>query len=409
VPTRPAPRRRRAGLALAAVLFLLGLALWAAREPDAPPDVARAARAPAPGAMPFFGPVPADMPAPQNRRQLLANLQLAERTYCSYRAASRYPPGSRPMLENADQDRPNDPAVSTDPMRLDGDASDDTVRLQTSQSRVYLGAGESAAFTLRAIDAEGRTLPLEIDGAFAQGLGQGGQASRTALQFADDGGAPDAAANDGTFSGALDPARGSLARVEGTIRTEVGYQVNGKHGVLQFDVIHTPQLPAVWAGPVRAAVEQGSLNFYLPLDVRQGGRYLVSGRADDARGQSFALLSFNEVLKPGPNEVKLVAFGKLVRDGQPALPLSLRDVEGYLLKDAGDPDRALLPRLEGKVATSPAQDAAGFSNAEWQSEQKSRYLAEFARDLTDARARLAAADPAAALPPGACTLPAARP
>ena len=409
MPTRPAPRRRRAGLALAAVLFLLGLALWAAREPDAPPDVARAARAPAPGAMPFFGPVPADMPAPQNRRQLLANLQLAERTYCSYRAASRYPPGSRPMLENADQDRPNDPAVSTDPMRLDGDASDDTVRLQTSQSRVYLGAGESAAFTLRAIDAEGRTLPLEIDGAFAQGLGQGGQASRTALQFADDGGAPDAAANDGTFSGALDPARGSLARVEGTIRTEVGYQVNGKHGVLQFDVIHTPQLPAVWAGPVRAAVEQGSLNFYLPLDVRQGGRYLVSGRADDARGQSFALLSFNEVLKPGPNEVKLVAFGKLVRDGQPALPLSLRDVEGYLLKDAGDPDRALLPRLEGKVATSPAQDAAGFSNAEWQSEQKSRYLAEFARDLTDARARLAAADPAAALPPGACTLPAARP
>lgn len=408
MPTRPAPRRRRAGLALAAVLFLLGLALWAAREPDAPPDVARAARAPAPGAMPFFGPVPADMPAPQNRRQLLANLQLAERTYCSYRAASRYPPGSRPMLENADQDRPNDPAVSTDPMRLDGDASDDTVRLQTSQSRVYLGAGESAAFTLRAIDAEGRTLPLEIDGAFAQGLGQGGQASRTALQFADDGGAPDAAANDGTFSGALDPARGSLARVEGTIRTEVGYQVNGKHGVLQFDVIHTPQLPAVWAGPVRAAVEQGSLNFYLPLDVRQGGRYLVSGRADDARGQSFALLSFNEVLKPGPNEVKLVAFGKLVRDGQPALPLSLRDVEGYLLKDAGDPDRALLPRLEGKVATSPAQDAAGFSNAEWQSEQKSRYLAEFARDLTDARARLAAADPAAALPPGACTLPAAQ-
>ena len=409
MPTRPAPRRRRAGLALAAVLFLLGLALWAARKPDAPPDVARAARAPAPGAMPFFGPVPADMPAPQNRRQLLANLQLAERTYCSYRAASRYPPGSRPMLENADQDRPNDPAVSTDPMRLDGDASDDTVRLQTSQSRVYLGAGESAAFTLRAIDAEGRTLPLEIDGAFAQGLGQGGQASRTALQFADDGGGPDAAANDGTFSGALDPARGSLARVEGSIRTEVGYQVNGKHGVLQFDVIHTPQLPAVWAGPVRAAVEQGSLNFYLPLDVRQGGRYLVSGRADDARGQSFALLSFNEVLKPGPNEVKLVAFGKLVRDGQPALPLSLRDVEGYLLKDAGDPDRALLPRLEGKVATSTAQDAAGFSNAEWQSEQKSRYLAEFARDLTDARARLAAADPAAVLPPGACTLPAARP
>ncbi len=123
------------------------------------------------------------------------------------------------------------------------------------------------------------------------------------------------------------------------------------------------------------------------------------------RRGAFALLTFNEVLAAGPAEVRLALFGKLVRDGRPALPLVLRDVDGYLLKDEGDPDRAMLPRLQGLVAASARRDAGGFSAAEWQSEERSRYLAEFARDAARARAGLAALDPAAPLPPGGCAVP----
>ena len=95
-------------------------------------------------------------------------------------------------------------------------------------------------------------------------------------------------------------------------------------------------------------------------------------------------------------------FGKLLRDQEPAFPLTLRDVDGYLLKENTDPDRALLPRLEGKVATAKAHPAKDFSDAEWQGEERSRYLAEFGRDLSAARAALASFDPAAPLPPSEC-------
>ncbi|WP_296943392.1 hypothetical protein [uncultured Massilia sp.] len=409
-----------AALLVAAVL--VGLAPWGAA--DAPSSApAAAATAFAPPATPSTGPAPADPARQRERRRLLEAVREAERTYCSYRAASRYPPGARPMAENADQARPNDPVVSTGAMRLDGEGSDDRVRLQASQSRVYLGAGEAVTFTLRAVDEDGRTLPLAVSSAFAQGVTQAGtpEAGRVALAFADDGAgagaaaatataaaaasAADTVADDGTFTAVLAPGQGVLARFDGTIRAEVRYAVGGRAGIVQFDVIHTPDLPAAWTGRVRAALEAGALDFYLGLDVRRAGRYVVSGRVDDAHGQPFALLTFDEVLDAGPAEVKLALFGRLVRDGRPALPLTLRDVEGYLLKEDGDPDRIMLPRLQGRVAASVQQDAAGFSTAEWQSEERSRYLAEFARDVARARAGLAAVDPAAPPPPAACVAP----
>ena len=127
------------------------------------------------------------------------------------------------------------------------------------------------------------------------------------------------------------------------------YSVAGRAGAVLFDVIYSPELPATWTGPVREAVENGSLNFYLKAEIRQAGRYIVTGRVDDAKGKPFALVTFNDLLGAGPNEVKLTMFGKLMRDQEAALPLTLRDVDGYLLKENTDPDRALMPRLEGKA------------------------------------------------------------
>jgi hypothetical protein len=132
------------------------------------------------------------------------------------------------------------------------------------------------------------------------------------------------------------------------------------------------------------------------------GRYVISGRVDDARGKPFALLTFNDVLGPGPNEIRLTMFGKLMRDQEAALPLTLRDVDGYLLKENTDPDRALLPRLEGKILTSKNHPLKSFSDAEWQSEERTRYLTEFAKDLKLAKSELQAFDPSQPLPPSEC-------
>jgi hypothetical protein len=409
----PKPRLRRLALA-AAVVAVIGLLVWSAMDHGAPAPAATVAQAPAPRGPHFFGQVRAtDLPLPEDRnnrrRQLVENVQLADHTYCSYRTSSQYPVGSRPMTENPDQNRPNDPVASTNPMRLDGGGANTGVQLQTSQSRVYMASGESVAFSLRAVDADGKTLPLVITRALAQGITYAGtrQTPQVSIPFVDDGTGADPVPNDGAFAGVLAPAQTGLAAFNGTIRTEVRYNVGGKTGVAQFDVIYTPELPAVWTGAPREAVEEGSLVFHLPLDVRMPGRYIVNGRVDDARGQPVALLTFNEVLGPGPNDIKLTMFGKLLRDQTPAPPLLLRDVDGYLLKENTDPDRALLPRLQGKVLTAASHGPKSYSDEEWQSEERSRYLTEFGKDLREARARLSAFDPAAPLPPSEC-MPATR-
>jgi hypothetical protein len=411
---RAAPRPwRRLALALVAVAVVVML-VWSAGEHGESGPARAVAQAETARGPQFHGQVRGDdLPMPDERasrrRQLVENVQLADRTYCSYRMSSRYPVGSRPMADNPDQDRPNDPVASTNPMRLDGGGANTGVRLQTSQSRVYMASGESAAFSLRAIDADGNTLPLVVTRALAQGITYNGtrQTPQVSIPFADDGAGGDAVSGDGAFTGVLAPAQSGLASFNGTIRTEVRYTVGGKNGLVQFDVIHTPELPAVWAGAPREAVEEGSLVFHLPLDVRMPGRYIVNGRVDDARGHPVALLTFNDVLGPGPNDIRLTMFGKLLRDLSPAAPLTLRDVDGYLLKENTDPDRALLPRLEGKVLTAAAHAPKSFSDAEWQSEERTRYLTEFSKDLREARGRLAAFDPTTPLPPSEC-LPATR-
>jgi hypothetical protein len=280
-----------------------------------------------------------------------------------------------------------------------GRNADAQVLLQTSQSRVFMVAGETVAFSLRAVDPAGKVLPLVITRAVAQGMtfGAARPTPQVVLPFADDGRGPDPVAADGAHAALLAPAMSGLAAFNGTIRTEVRYSVNGKAGIQLFDVIYSPELPASWNGGVREAVEGGSQVFYLKAEVRQPGRYVVTGRVDDAKGKPFALATFNDVLGAGPQEVKLTVFGKLMRDQAPAMPLTLRDVDGYLLKENADPDRALMPRLEGKVMATRAHPLKNYSDAEWDGEERQRYLKEYAKDAAEARAALKAVDPDASV------------
>jgi hypothetical protein len=407
---RPAAARTwlRRLLPVAAVAVLAAVVWLLAGGGEAPAPMT-AAQAPVSHGRQFFQPVDgAGLPAvderARRRRELVAGYQFADHTYCSYREGSQYPAGSRPMLENADQNYPNKPVTEMNPMRLQGGGADPAILLQTSQSRVYMASNEAVAFSLRAVDVAGQVQPLVVTRALAQGITYQGrrQTPQVAVPFADDGAGADPVPNDGAFAGVLAPAQTGLAGFAGTIRTEVRFSVNGKNGAVIFDVIYTPELPAVWTGAPRESVENGSLDFILRAEVRMPGRYIITGRVDDARGRPFALLTFNDVLGPGPNDIRLTMFGKLMRDQDAAMPLTLRDVDGYLLKENADPDRALMPRLEGKVFTSKNHPLTGFSDAEWQSEERTRYLTEFAKDVLLAKNALSAFDPSQPLPPSEC-------
>lgn len=397
-----------AGAALA-LLLAIGLVFWldSGEGTSAPPAAGGAS--PAAGPARFFGPVSdSGLATPgehaERRRQLVENVQLTDHSYCSYLAASKYPMDSRPAAQNPDQLHPSQPVTEMNAMRLEGGGNSANVFLQTSQSQVYLAAGEAAAFSLRAVDAQGATVPIVITRALAQGMTYGASrpTQQLVLSFSDDGGGADPVAGDNAWAGILAPGQTGLAGFHGTIRTEVRYTAGGRQGFALFDVIYTPVLPAAWTGKVREALENGSLNFHLGLDVRQPGRYIVTGRVDDANGKPFAVLTFNEVLGVGVRDVTLTVFGKLLTDERPALPLRLRDVDGYLLRENVDPDRLLLPRREGRVFASRLRTLEGVSNAQWQSEERTRYLDEYAKDRKAARERLAAFDPGQPLPAEGC-------
>lgn len=397
---RPIKRRAVWLTLVVAGALVVGL-FWHQDDPALP----RAAPAP-PVGLHSLGPVPVMNPAGEDRtarlRQLAEQVQLTQHTYCSYLQHTRYPHASRPAAQHPDQLYPNQPVRESNPMRVEGGDSDPGVLVQTAQSRVYLAAGETVEFSLRAVDAHGAALPLVVTRAPAQGMvAQGARpAPRVTLAFSQD---------DGDYWRAtFAPQAGALAGFHGIIRSEVRFAAAGRAGVVLFDVIHSPELPAMWTGAPREAIGPDALEFTLPLDVRLAGRYVVSGRIDDALGRPFALASFNELLGQGTQSVALRVHGKLLHDADPgpALPLVLRDVEGYLLRENADPDRLLLTRREGPVLVSRTLSLAGVPDHEWQSEERSRYLAEYAKDRAAARERSAAFDPAATLPPLACSEPA---
>ncbi|MET0962862.1 MAG: hypothetical protein ABWY05_08590 [Noviherbaspirillum sp.] len=272
MPDRPGPGWRALawtslGIVLLALLGWLALParpLQPSPQAAAPRIAAGPASAPAPPAA--AAPVEAETSAAR-RARLVAQKQLAEHTLCSYRQASRYPDGSRPISQHPDQVYPNAPVAERRPMRdKDGKAAPG-IQIVSTQSRVYASAGESVLLGLAAADERGNPLPVTVDQATARGLanapGRPG-AGPVTLLMADDGA--------GGVSGVLAPAESGLAGFHGTLRAEVAYRVAGRSGMAVFDVMHTPQPPAVWPGPVREVLEDGSLHFIL------GARVTVPGR-----------------------------------------------------------------------------------------------------------------------------------
>ncbi len=346
--------------------------------------------------------------AAEQRTRLVRQLEEVDQTLCSYEESSKYPLASRPAAEHEDQLYPNHMVSESRPMRKKNGGVDADIQIESSQSRVYMAARESVLLSLRAYDQSHQPQPIFVTQAIARGLSFDNKrnATQVAIAMADNGRDGDERASDGLLSSRFSPAATGLAQFHGTIRIEVNFTVNGQAGMAFFDVIYSPELPASWAGKIREANEAGALVFYLPLQVHRPGRYLVNARLDDASGTPFALLSFNELLPQGLSEVKLIAAGNLLRDKVAIFPMKLRDVDGFLLKEDSDPDRELIPRIEGLAHQSKQYNLKAFSDAEWSGEERQRHLTEFRKDVALAKEALVNFDPDQArrpFPQSACS------
>lgn len=408
---RPSPRTSKA---LAAVVLVAGLVLawwWAGGDHAAAPALAlgdASTRSSIPGqsgsvmdATAPSGPgngasvVLSPKGQQEHQQRLLLAQQRYERAaevYNAYRDSTRYPHQSRPLSEHPDQVRPFDPVEETLPFKDGQGRAVKGLRLRTSQDRVFVSGTESVVLSVAAVDDNNQPQPLQVSRAQAQSVPDTTapiQLISADVSFRDDGAPPDSRSGDGVYTARFTPATQGYAQQSGTIRVLVYVGSAGESGVVQFDLVYAAGTAGQWTG-VREAVENGSLNFYLKARVSEAGRYVASARVFDAENRPFALLQFNDELKAGAVELRMHVFGALIRDKNPAFPLRLVDVEGFLLRENTFPDRALLPRQPGVVHTSQRYSANQFSPQEWSSEERERYLREYGKDLQSAQDALKA-------------------
>lgn len=383
------------GLGLAALAAGL-LAWWA--WPGAAPGDAQASVAPASLAAPA---APNPMATASNtdlaplsaeglrqraaeRAQWQTRLAQAREALAAYEAHARYPHQSRPASEHPDQLHPFQPIAEEHPLRTPGGTAMDGVKLLTTQERVFASAGETNRVTVSLQNAQGQALPLRFTRAVIKEVTEPGKTAQTAdrpLPPQDDGQGGDDLARDGVHTAVMNPAAQGFGQFAGRIRLELWMEHGGQPGFVYFDLMHDPGTAGRWLPGVTETVAQGSLALDLRLEVQQPGRYVVNGRIDDATGKPIALALFNEELKAGTQTVRLWVHGRLLHDLKPAFPLTLRDVDGFLLRENTFPDRVMLPRLPGAVHRSQPYVLARFSPEAWPSEQRDRYLAELGKDV----------------------------
>ena len=374
------------GVPLAA---LVGLTVWLLKD-TARSDAIKPAQAAALGALPPPAAGKTLPKADENDTQnskvevLKAQLREVQHRLDSYRAATKYPHESRPIAENPDQVRPFTPVSEEKPLRSGSGEPVAGLRLKTSQERIFVSGQESVLFTVGLYDDQNRPQDLRVSRAVAYVVQSSPDANPpppVAVQFEDKGAQGDLIAGDRILSTRFQPATQGFANATGTIRIQLTLNADTGPSQTFFDIVYTPQIPATWAGTARDVVEQGSLAFYLKANVKEAGRYVISARAYDAAGKPFALLTFNDEVPAGTQDIKLPLFGKLIRDLKPAFPITLRDVEGFRLYEDRFPDRAMMPRWVGVAHTSQMHAAGAFSDAEWSSEERQRYLTEFDKDV----------------------------
>lgn len=446
--SRP-PRRRTPAWAVPArrtaiIVAMAATLLWLAR-PDTtgqPADQDRNALSAGEQLLDSDLEAPAAGPGTPDATRLEAlqrQLDTAQARLDAYRLDTRYPPESRPLrapaalpaaepgpalepaLAPASLKSPRQPAgLAPGPAGRDG-ASPFAAgsRLQplrttegeplpnrllaTAQERVELSGRDTTVLQVAVLDDARRPLPLRVAQATARELPAAGSSFRAgsaSVSFTDDGRDGDAIAHDGVWSARVLPAAWPTGPHEAIWRIEAELQTDlGRSAQAIFELAYAPQPPAVWGGPVRETLQQGSLVFELPLEVAEPGRYQVSARAVDAQGRPLAVLLFDGPLEAGAQTVPLTLFGRLLRDAQTVFPVTLRDVEGHVLRETEGPAaregsaamRTALPYRAGLVHASATYPASAFSQAEWNGEPRRRRLAELTREVEQARRELAVA------------------
>lgn len=313
-----------------------------------------------------------------------------------YKKWAIYPPHSRPLSEGQRdlvEYRKVELPHRAMPALVDGDLVNTGAHCLFQPDRHTITEGESVRTTL-ACTFEDRAVGVRIESAKVTKVGERGpQPVSGRFTYNDKGKDGDQQADDLVTTFVFEPA----AADAGDLSLDVSFKIDG---VAPADFPHemkasffaSPLAPARFTGKVDESLEDGSLVLAVEIDVKKAGWYTVEGNLYDLEEQPVAYAREKLKLPTGRQQVRLLYFGKILRDEHSYGPFRLvglrgerdnsgvdldrlkngtvAEVEEYLnnVRSAG-PMKEQMPYASVVYQTQEYKEG-DFSNREWDSQAK---------------------------------------
>ena len=354
-------------LPAAIVLVLLSLAVLMRQHH---PAESTAAPKPTAAALPPGRMAPAPIPiAPGDFTANAWRERLAD-----YERAAVYPWWSRP---HDDGSRPllawNQPAVSDLPFADDPNAP---TSYHFAADKMHVPYGESMTSWIE-VWKTGETrerVPAHVKQAWVMAV-DGAPGRMLPLGYADDG--------SHRYTNTFVPSEHKELALSRQVRIVAEVEAGGQTRTMLRDFTYAPREVLRVVG-ISDSIADGSLTISLDVDVLEAGTYTFQANLMAADGTT--PLAWNDIgaqLASGRQRVRLVFFGKILRDQLQNGPYVMRDLRGFLHKD--DAEHNLWWSYPNSYRTA-AYAAADFSPAEWDSAEKREKVAGM-HDIIDKTAR----------------------
>jgi hypothetical protein len=200
------------------------------------------------------------------------------------------------------------------------------------------------------------------------------------LDYHDDGKDGDLVAGDGVYTNRLTPADHQELSTPEQAKLVAELVIGDKMVLAERPFGYAPR-PVLDVLGMTEQVENGSLAVTLDVQVHEAGGYNLQANLVAAT-VPVAWTDMHFKLQPGRQQVKLVFFGKAIRDVGAAGPFEVRDVRGYL--SLFNPDTTLW-FADAATLTTRAYRPEDFSPGEWDDDEKRARIANYEKLIAATR------------------------
>ena len=316
-----------------------------------------------------------------------------------YEEWAKYPPHSRPLRkENYDLTEPFVIPLDAVTMVDTPESKEPNGYRCHIQPKTWAVIGDDTMYiTLECRNAKGETVAVKVNDhkMYLYKEWDGTKTNAPAADYNDDGKNGDASAADNIITFSWKPLKQFWGQM--FLEAEVTYGKESKTAKLTAAFFSSPNKPAEFINSFREAVEDGSLVVYPTINASKAGNYLIEANLKDTSGNFICYAMFEGALKQGSQEVRLLFFGRVLREKEFSGPYLLSNLRGYRKNLPFDPalfaenSEEALKKIQSAQTTEPdkeliypykedyktnAYEVSTFSTQVWESDEKNKRIEE---------------------------------